>query len=213
MTKQARAERTRQHLIEAATELLAEKGTVGTTFDAIADASRMSRGCIRFHFGNKQGLLLTVVEQAFAEYEQHIETHLIRSGDNPSSISDVLQSHRDFIQQNETVGRLFFILLFEALGPNPELLPWFVDHFSRIRKLTTEWIEAARRTGVISSDIDIEALASIVLGVFGGLRCHWYVDREHMDLDRIYTTLSDILERSLSAPPTTEIHSTMERKP
>ena len=200
MTKQLRSERTRQTLIETASELLATKGTTATTFDAIAGVCGLSRGCIRFHFGSKNGLLLAVVERVFADYEAFIETELIRRGERPSSILEVLESHRDFTRQNETIGRVFFVLLFEALGPNPDLLPHFTHLLSRLRVLAIEWIEAARADGTIAPDLDADAVACIVLSVFGGLRYHWYVERENMDLDRIYSVLHQMLVRALAPP-------------
>ncbi len=198
MPRQARSEQTRDRLIEAAYDLLSTKGTAGTTFDAIAERSGLSRGCVRFHFGSKQGLLLAVVERMFAEYEEHIATQLIGGPEGPSSIAEVLESHRDFIQRNQPIGRLFFILIFEALGPSPELLPHFVELFGRLRRTSVSWIRAAEDVGTIRPGFDAEAVASIMLGIFGGMHYQWQVDREHMDLARVYTALGDILNHGLA---------------
>ena len=198
--KQARAIQTRERLIEAAAQLLAKNGTAAATFDAIAETSGLSRGCIRFHFGSKQGLLLAVVEHMFADYEEFIASQLIGDGGRPSTVRQVLESQREFTERHELVGRLFFVLLSDALGPNEELLPQFVDLFRRLRKLAIEWVEAAKAAGSITPDVDPYAIASIVLGVFGGLRYHWHVDPEEVDLQRIYSALETVLINGLAPP-------------
>ena len=204
MKKQARAILTREALIDTASELLASKGAAGTTFDAISERSGISRGSIRFHFGSKNGLLLAVVERVFNKYESHIETQLIGTGEQPSTIMQVLESHHQFITQNETTGRLFFVLMFEALGPNPELLPRFIELYGRLRALAAEWIDAAEASGTIDAKVDPMVTANIMLGVFGGLHYQWHLDKEHMDMTQIYKTLNGILQNGLAPQAVTK---------
>ncbi|WP_280213329.1 TetR/AcrR family transcriptional regulator, partial [Nocardia cyriacigeorgica] len=62
-----RAETTRESrrlLIEAAAGLFVEKGYQQTTFADVAARSGVSRGSIPWHFGNKEGLLAAVLDDA-----------------------------------------------------------------------------------------------------------------------------------------------------
>lgn len=61
---------TRQRLIEAATELFAERGYDATSIEAVLDRSGMSRGSLYHHFPGKDRLFEAVVEAVHATVGQ-----------------------------------------------------------------------------------------------------------------------------------------------
>lgn len=62
-TKEQAAE-TRRQILRAAESLFLEKGYENVTLDEIAFAAGASRGALHWHFGNKQGLLYALREEA-----------------------------------------------------------------------------------------------------------------------------------------------------
>ncbi len=58
-------ERTRADIIEVATREFAEKGLAGARIDVIAEAMRTSKRMIYYYFGSKEGLYITVLEEAY----------------------------------------------------------------------------------------------------------------------------------------------------
>jgi AcrR family transcriptional regulator len=71
-------ERTRADIIEVATREFAEKGLTGARIDDIAEAMRTSKRMIYYYFGSKEGLYLTVLEEAYRriraiESEAHLD--------------------------------------------------------------------------------------------------------------------------------------------
>ncbi|AXB79737.1 TetR family transcriptional regulator [Novosphingobium sp. P6W] len=58
-------ERNRQQIIEIASAQFAEKGFAGARVDEIAAATATSKRMIYYHFGNKEGLYLAVLRQAY----------------------------------------------------------------------------------------------------------------------------------------------------
>ena len=57
-------EESRRRILDAAEELFAERGFDRTSFVDIAKRSGISRGSIPWHFKNKDGLVMAVVERA-----------------------------------------------------------------------------------------------------------------------------------------------------
>ena len=53
---------TRRRLLTAAAELFAERGVDGTSIDAIAERADRTSGALYDHFGNKDGLLLALLD-------------------------------------------------------------------------------------------------------------------------------------------------------
>src|SRR5947208_1737022 len=62
-TRERRREQTRTALLDAATEVFAQRGFDGASLDEIADAAGYTRGAIAFNFGTKEDLFLAVVER------------------------------------------------------------------------------------------------------------------------------------------------------
>jgi AcrR family transcriptional regulator len=54
--RRAQGQATRQHLVEVATRLFAERGYDGTSIEAVLEAADVSRGSLYHHFATKQAL-------------------------------------------------------------------------------------------------------------------------------------------------------------
>jgi AcrR family transcriptional regulator len=70
--------RTMADILEVATREFAEKGLTGARIDVIAEAMRTSKRMIYYYFGNKEGLYLAVLEEAYRrirtiEAEAHLD--------------------------------------------------------------------------------------------------------------------------------------------
>lgn len=61
-------ERSRQRIREVASELMAERGYVGTSVSAIAKRSRLPASSLYWHFGSKQGLLAAVAAEGGSQW-------------------------------------------------------------------------------------------------------------------------------------------------
>ena len=61
-TQQERRADTRQRLLTAARDLIAERGVAGASIDALAEAADRTSGALYSQFGNKDGLLLALLD-------------------------------------------------------------------------------------------------------------------------------------------------------
>ncbi len=61
-TQQERKAETRARLLAAAADLFAEQGVDAVSVDAVAEAAGRTSGAVYAHFGNKQGLLLALLD-------------------------------------------------------------------------------------------------------------------------------------------------------
>lgn len=64
---QARADRTRALAIDETVRCVLEEGVGAASAKHIAERAGMTWGVIRYHFGDREGLLMAVVDQGFAE--------------------------------------------------------------------------------------------------------------------------------------------------
>lgn len=197
MKKSEQSERTRGRLIEAATHLFAKKGYRDTSVHAIGEAAGISRGSIFWHFGSKDGLLLAVVERVFAEWESGSLVSDVGGGTGAEAVRRALGSHRSFLQHNREICRLFFVLMFEGLGPRPELAREFARLHRGLRRLAADWIDEGIEAGELRSDLDPQGVATSVIGALGGIAYQWLLDPARVNLDRAYEGLAATLTRGL----------------
>ena len=199
MRKAEQSARTKRALIDAAVELFGERGYRATSLKAIGERATISHGVIPFHFGSKEGLLLAVVDACFEEFREAVFGAL-SDHDRDFGIGDLralTESLLAFQQERPRVGRLFQVLMFEALGPNPELRPHFREFHDRIAEVGRAWLMAGQGRGSIREDLDIEATVDAVLCFFNGVRTHSLL-LEGFDQCRVHDQLLSILARGVT---------------
>ncbi|VAZ69669.1 HTH-type transcriptional regulator MtrR [Mycobacterium kansasii] len=199
--KAEQSERSRYALIKAATELFAAHGYRDTSLAAIGDKAGVSRGSIGWHFGSKEGLLRAAVEEAFMRWELDELVPAVAEARGLEAISRTLHAHRQFLTGRHLAPRLFYVLLFEALGPRPELAVNFAELHRQLRANTLAWIQDAIDAGELRSDLDATATVTFIIGTLGGIAYQWLLDHHGVDLDRVYAELERTLVAGLRASP------------
>ena len=194
--KEQQALESRRRLVEAASRLFAERGYRDASVQAIGEAAGVSRGSIFWHFGSKEGLLLAVVEQAFARWESETLVPNVGEAVGLEAIRRGLDAHRAFLAgEGERTQRLFFVLFFEALGPRPELLGRFVELHAHLRGLAADWLRAGTD---VRDDIDPDGAAAMLVGALGGV-AYQRLAYPKLDLDATYGAMRETFLRGLAA--------------
>ena len=145
--KQEQSARSQNALIEAATALFAERGYRETSVQAIAARAGVSRGSIFWHFESKEGLLWAVAARAFEAWETEVLVPDVGKATGIEAVSRALAAHRRFLTERGEDLRLFYVLMFEALGPRPELAPEFAKLHANLRSMTVGLDPAGDRSG------------------------------------------------------------------
>jgi AcrR family transcriptional regulator len=196
--KREQSEQSRERLIDAATRLFAERGYRDASVQAIGEAAGISRGSIFWHFGSKEGLLWAVVERAFTRWEAETLVPEVGEARGRGAIHRALRAHRGFLTDEGGTQRLLFVLMFEALGPRPELAGEFARLHRDLRALATPWLEQGVSSGDFRDDVDPATIATLIIGVLGGIVYQYLLDPEGLDLDRCYADLERVLDRGLA---------------
>ena len=71
---QARAERTRAQAIDVTVRIVLKEGFAAATGRHIAEEAGVTWGVIQYHFGDREGLLMAVVDQGFGELLHALES-------------------------------------------------------------------------------------------------------------------------------------------
>jgi AcrR family transcriptional regulator len=195
-TQQERVAESDQRMLGAALQLIAERGYRGTSLAAIGEAAGYSRGLVHERFGSKQGLLWALTKQILRVWNQESRSHgKERTG--LDALCDMLDNHRRAIEDDRGI-RSFYALMFEAIGPTPDLQPEFRQLHVRFRADIEKLLRDGIKAGEIRRDIDPEAQAALLLATQRGIGFQWLLDPKAFDLAAAYDELKRNLRKALA---------------
>jgi len=175
----------RQQILRTALEVFAEQGYRGSSLREIADRVGISQAGVLHHFGSKEVLLAAVLEERDA-----VDKQLVRHAKGIA----LLDALRDLVAHNTQVPgliRLYVTLSAEATDPEHPAHDFFVGRYARVRAEFARELAAARDTGDIGPETDVDRATQLLVAVMDGLQIQWLLD-ERMDMvaafDRFLTT-------------------------
>ncbi len=167
--------------MDAAEELFTERGFDRTSFVDIAERSGISRGSIPWHFANKEGLLVAVVDRALAR--QAVDRESIEHDD----ITDVLAKIKQWMHQ--PTAAMLYTLLTQALATDGDVHDRFVQFHRRGRGGLAALVDA----NGTPSGVDSNVLATVVNGALLGIHLQWTLDPT-VDLDASLDLLAALID-------------------
>ena len=121
----------RQQIIEAATQVIVQKGIDKTSLTDIAQAAGISKGSLYYYYATKNDLIFDITEAHINQISDNLFDIIENRRDN-AEWKDILNILFERIMAAETRGRLHLYLLQQALNGNDELA-------ERFRKKYREW--------------------------------------------------------------------------
>lgn len=116
---------TRQGLIDAATRAFAEHGIwAASLVEVTRRAGQRNRGAVHYHFGNREGLLVAVLEQ-HAEFLARREGELLqvargRADDDVASVVEAIVRPAVELAETGWRGRCYLVILSELIEQDPD---------------------------------------------------------------------------------------------
>jgi AcrR family transcriptional regulator len=163
--------RSREALLDAAIELIADGGYTATGVDAIARRSGVVKSALYWHFGSKDGLLVAALERTAHEWVSELEAAVVESAEAGARLEGLLERVRDlFLDRPERV-RLIMSALIERGSTNEEVR----DGVARILAV----MRAAIARGMSVLPIPqkrIDGIATLTLETLGGAFIDYFSD-------------------------------------
>jgi AcrR family transcriptional regulator len=179
-------------LIDAAIDLIAERGYERTTLALIGEKAGYSRGLVTQRFGNKEQLLWAVIRQILDQWSTHSLSERVDKVGVPA-LQAILSAYLDACDRAPKRIRAYYALLREADGPVPAVRETIRKLHATERKHIAELI----RAGSVRRDVDPDAEATAFLGVMRGVTMQWLLDPKGVDLVGTLTQYGVSLERTL----------------
>jgi AcrR family transcriptional regulator len=163
--------RSREALLDAAIELIADGGYTATGVDAIAKRSGVVKSALYWHFGSKDGLLVAALERTAREWIAEFEAAVVVQGEPAERLENLLRHVRDlFLARPERV-RLILSALIERGPENKEVR----QGVARILGIMRDAIARGMHVLPISPE-RIEGLAALALETLTGTFFEYFSD-------------------------------------
>ncbi|WP_221031474.1 CerR family C-terminal domain-containing protein [Actomonas aquatica] len=142
--RERRGCRTRQALVEAGLELFGEYGLKGTTTRMLCEATGANVAAINYHFGNKDGLYLAVIDYIIGRLQAHIRptaealvTEVSAANNDPAAarraLLRLLDHLADLMVQSEEIRLWALIIVREQSRPTPAFDHIYDQCFKRVQ--------------------------------------------------------------------------------
>lgn len=182
------------HLVEAADDLLDTHGPGSVTTRQIARRAAVSDGVLYNHFRDKDELVVAALVRRYQRLVESFEARLVEAGGTGSESDPPLglwlHSYALALRDLEA-GALHLVV---GVLAEPHLLHAFLIEMhraplglDRLRRPLVDRLDKARSSGLVGTDLDVEAAVSLVFGASLmnaiTLRVNTSVDQDRLDRD------------------------------
>jgi AcrR family transcriptional regulator len=160
-SKTRKSVRTKERIMHAASELMAERGNTNFQMSEVAKRCQLSKGSLYYYFADKDELIGALFDESVDELVEDIETFAAQA---PSAREALLDLHAEFARRLRSGSPLAMAMTYELAGRGDTALPEVSSHFSRAAKVIAAQLERAKSEGVVRGDIDADVVAIFATG-------------------------------------------------
>jgi AcrR family transcriptional regulator len=164
---------TREKLMAAAAELIAELGWGRVTTRAVAERAGLPHGAVSYHFRGKQELLTEAAMFAFARAVPADEFAALAGVEDLIGLIAAEVADRDAI--DPVLSRLMFEAMREA-ERDPALRERMGAMLARYREMMIQAVRAEQQRGTVFAGAPADAIATLIGAVGDGLLLHALLD-------------------------------------
>lgn len=189
-----RGRETRERLAEAATAVFARCGYERATVDEIVREAGFSKGAFYVHFESKEDLFWAMLEEQIARQQDTFRETIDHDRSIAENVREILAAVFGQVEEEPLWSALFMEFGAHA-GRNEKVRQRLASMYERWRESIVYILEAGRGMGRIRTDIDTQAIATIVVAAVEGS-----IVQSRLSPDTVrLKDLIDPLARTLSA--------------
>ncbi len=167
------SEKRKKEIVEAALDLVGEKGIESLRTSQLADRVGFSEAALYKHFSNKKEVIRTTIQTAGKELIESLTKSIeeAETDDNLAKLRTVLGTHMKFIRENPGITRLLFSdeVHFNEEDLRDDLYKIVTQYRDIIKDLLKEGIEE----GQVREDLDLDAAFTLYFGMIQSQILFW----------------------------------------
>jgi|SRR4051794_7633446 AcrR family transcriptional regulator len=203
---QVRSDRSTRLLLRAAGDLVAEGGYQAMTLATVGERAGYSRSLATARFGSKAKLLEALVDKIVRRWDVETvepEQHGLNGLD---ALRVLLTEIKNAYQRDPRSLGILYALIFEAVGPVPELRERFVAFHNNQRTRIAKCIERGVQDGSVVGGVDPEQQATMIIAQLRGVGYLWKLDPDGADYGAVLASFIDQVLGHMASDPSAATH-------
>ena len=204
VVKQARAQRTRGEILQAAIELFARRGILATTMAELARAIRMTPGALYWHFPTKEDLLLAAIEELHQRFLNEF-TQIITEGRKwtaTQQLAGFVDRTQSFLRYHKEHGIFFGMLSAEAAEANDRVAQALRDALSTYVGALAGIVRYGQvKTKEFRPDVDPFTFGHMLLASYVGVVVHHHLYHGELPYDPLTNALHHLVRDGMKVQP------------
>lgn len=171
------AEETKTALLEAAKQLILERGYAGTSVRELAAVAGTNLGAVNYHFGSREKLLNEAMLEFFREWAGRSAEIDVDPDAEP--LKQLAERSRPMVD-GIAAAQPAFVMALEALlqaRRSPELQGRIAEHYAELRRMAVEGMAQTNRGSELPRRV-LEVAASYMVAIADGLQVQALLDPE-----------------------------------
>ena len=198
-----RRSRSEDALLEAAAELVAERGIQGTSLASIGGRAGVSRGLPTHHFGSKEALVTQLAERA----QTRIGNAMFEAQQRQAKVSGDLSALDEILVSVDTYLELFndpgpdqraLLVMWGSTFPSDASVDGMADAEQRSYEGLSQLIAAGQKDGSVRTDVDPMASAVLLHGLMRGVAALFLSDSGPADMHSVRRTCHEWIASALA---------------
>ena len=185
-----------RRMIDAAIDLVVERGVDGATLKEIGERAGYSRGLATYRFGSKAGLLRAVIKAVSQRWLAEL-TAAVEGKVGLDAICAAVDTYYRFATGSQRPIHALYILFFQSIGPGAQFKDKVADVLARQRADVRRWIEEGIAAGQIHPGVDPQRHAEQFVATIAGVTYQWLVNPQGIDFARMHDELKETMRRAL----------------
>ncbi|HVJ09821.1 MAG TPA: TetR/AcrR family transcriptional regulator [Acidisarcina sp.] len=185
-------------ILEAAIEVVAEKGLQHARIADIAASAGVADGTVYLYFDNKNHILRAAIDSAFERFSLRVQTALATTHDPVEQLKTIARLHVETL----VASRNLAIIVQTQVRQSAKFLEQFSHHsFVDYINLVREIVRAGQREGLIRPEISDRVAALCLFGALDEMISSWLFTGKPIDPEQTSTQVLDILLDGIRTTP------------
>jgi AcrR family transcriptional regulator len=161
----------KQQIARAAMEIISEEGLHNLVMVKIAKRVGVTDAAIYKHFRSKDDMLLFMIEDLEKSMIERFIVHIGHVVDPIAQLYNLLSFQFEFIEENRGIPRIIFS---ESLQQqNKEIKVKIANLLTNYLQIIKDMLNAAKKNGQVNKEVDVDAAASIFVGMIQSSVVFW----------------------------------------
>lgn len=196
-TQEERRAESGYKLLEAAAQLIGQKGFVQTSLEEIGLKAGYSRGLVSHRYGSKEGLARELMREISAGMAKNLEP-ITEGYSGLEAVRRIAREYLTTVENATTSTRALYVLMFESLGPLSDLRKDFdaiTENFITSFQLQ---LELAVKKGEIPEHTHCKTVAFNLVAHLRGITLMWITNPNMVDVPEIFNEFNLTLNARFS---------------